>query len=165
MFVDLVTLEADAKVVSEKEDLAVYSARVSYRTRQAYQALDKEGKPMKSYTQFIDATFFIHKRKDEKSGETKASVDLSDLVKGAQVFVEEGDIGQDTVPSKKNSAEKSYFNRLRIGRCRLAGKLAARFESQAPVPVSASAPSRSPAPVQTREPKDPNDEISPEFLF
>ena len=157
MFVNVVTVEKDAEEVTTKEDYQVISARVSYRTKEGFQSVEKDGTQGKTYTQFIDATFFVRKNK-----EGKFPFEFKDLPKGTMLFVE-GEIGQDVIPKKGSDKEKSYFTKLRVSTARLLGARPPKEgATQAPV-AAAAAPAAKAERLEPRKPRDEGDQYE-DFL-
>lgn len=168
-FVDVVTVEKDAEVAKSTDEFVIFNARVSYRTRSAFQGVDapsgKSGKANKSYTQFVDATFFVKKWKDT-DGNWKAPFSEKELVKGAVLYVE-GDLGQDVVPQKDNDTQRRYFTKLRVGNARIVGTRPAKTGQEtskapeaAPTTMGASAER-----LQPRQPDDPNASFPDEVFY
>lgn len=159
MFIDVVTVEQDATVVADKEDVMILSTRVSYRTRNSFQSI-KDGKSEKSYTQFVDATIFARKSKDFAD----KNISAKDLTKGTKLFVMEGDIGTDVLPSKKNAGEKMYFTKLVISRFSIQGRRESKDISTTPQPTTAVVHQKEEV-LSPRTPVDEGDKVSNDLYF
>lgn len=152
MFVNVVTIEKDAETVANKEDYAIYTARVSFRTKEGFQSIEKDGSTGRTYTQFVDSTFYVRKSKEGKEPFTQ-----KDLTIGTMLFVE-GEIGQDVVPKRDNPKERMYFVKLRINNARLIGQRPVRGEPKTELAAAVAAPAAKAEKLEPRKPKDEGDE-------
>lgn len=166
MFVGIVKIEKNAEILADKPDVAIYSARVSYRTRQSYRYV-KEGQSNNTNRQFMEATFFVNKRpsKDDENVTTQAFSD-KDLVLGTVIFVEEGDIGVDEI--EKEAGKKQWFTKLKISRAQIVTKGTETSENDdsipfkindKKVPVPAKTPPAKAPVISPRKVKDPVDSV------
>lgn len=180
MFVDIVTIEKDATESFANEDITIFSTRVSFRTGEPFQMVDKEGKAGKTNFTYMDASFVIRKYPEDGAAADapkKLSISMEQLKVGAQVFVQ-GDIGIDVVPKKGDTKEKSYFTKLKSSRVRLIdGATRKPREAAAPAATDEAAPKATakakaeddkkiggPA-LQPRKPADQGDAVPAGFFY
>lgn len=169
MFVNVVTIEKDAEEAFSNEDVAIFATRVSYRTAEQFQSIEKDGKPGKSNIQFVDASFKVFKRKDKDSdGPKKLLLTKDHLTQGTIVFVE-GEIGIDVVPKKGDTKEKSYFTKLRSASIRVVGKRPPKTGPTGAQGEKTSEPAMAGAGkterLEPRKPKDQGDELPADFFY